>query len=374
MGWGGFITDVEPTLPIAGWNTGYDVTTWGIPSDATGVILYGHSSSAAPRRINARATGSTDPASSPDMGLNGGVQMFVRVGDNSEIDLNAEEPGAAIMRVVGYFGDEAYFLDNPVILTLDAGGTGTTPTTIDISSYLQGVDVAAAAIVRCRAPNGDFDERIIAKSTAETGMDNAGVIQQQQYQIVPIESDSEFDVYRSSTAGACDLVGYIKTNSGWTFYAPASEIELTRDNAYHDFAAAAGYTKALYQVDYSTAAATYAHIRKNGSSQPHEDMKPGGSGCDGVITELDGSGIAEYWSTTSAVATYAYLVGLWVEPSSSLYEGTIDQSPTGIDKNTYVKIATVAPTDDTLTVTISAAGSVGSDVVVADNVGITLVE
>jgi len=64
-----------------------------------------------------------------------------------------------------------------------------------------------------------------------------------------------------------------------------------------------------------------------------------------------------------------------LEPlDTSLYEGIIDQSPTGIAKNTYVKIATVAPTDNTLTVTISAAGSVGSDVVVADNVGITLVE
>ena len=62
---------------------------------------------------------------------------------------------------------------------------------------------------------------------------------------------------------------------------------------------------------------------------------------------------------------------LW---TSALYTGTIDQSPTGIAKNTYVKIATVAPTDDTLTVTISAAGSAGSDVVVADNVGIVLAE
>jgi len=57
---------------------------------------------------------------------------------------------------------------------------------------------------------------------------------------------------------------------------------------------------------------------------------------------------------------------------SELYTGTIDQSPTGIAKNTYVKIATVSPTENTLTVTISAEGSDPGDVVVADNIGISL--
>jgi len=92
------------------------------------------------------------------------------------------------------------------------------------------------------------------------------------------------------------------------------------------------------------------------------------------ITPSGASGTATWGSITTADAVqYTTFAIRSANPASeSLYSGTIDQA--AMVKNTYVKIpdATVSPTENTLTVTISAEGSDSGDVVVADNIGVTI--
>jgi len=110
------------------------------------------------------------------------------------------------------------------------------------------------------------------------------------------------------------------------------------------------------------------------TSRSQSQYAPGAANLDvGDETVDTGSNTSTY--TSDDYTALAVSIGLVFSPLSgggALYEGTIDQSI--MTKNTYVKIpdATVTPTENTLTVTISAEGSDPGDVVVADNIGISL--
>jgi len=92
------------------------------------------------------------------------------------------------------------------------------------------------------------------------------------------------------------------------------------------------------------------------------------------LTQLSGWSSGEdvdvYVKTGDVTGDESTVTKVVVTESSALFDGTINQST--MAKNQYVSVTTVTPTENTLTVTISAEGSASEKVVVADNVGITL--
>jgi len=372
MGWGGPISHQEIVLTASNeWQT-FDVNSlYGVPADATGIVIVLHiSATGSGRYVGVRPKGSSDETYY-DYTNRPYCQIISKIGTDSSIEVKSEVYTDMMLYAVWYFGDEAHFLATP---TTESLGTPGSFEEIDITTHVQGEDTAVAALAMPHY-TGDFASSYRVHMRPKGNTRDVGTLVNSGYSaMVPVDAGEIFDFYRSNTNIGLRILGYIKSDSGWAFtITPTVTNNLTANDTYTDLTSHSGKTAACYMTSATDSSQYFFGIRKNGTSVDDAHY-PSGRAESWYVVELDGTGTAEAMLGSAATSTVTvFTFGTWEEPGVlPLYDGTIDQSPTGIAKNTYVKIATVAPTDDTLTVTISAEGSDPGDVVVADNVGITL--
>ena len=376
MAWGGPVITPSEITPTgdAQWSTSaIDVKNHGVPSGASGVVIdVREDNSGGPYQIGARPADSSDSVLL-ELSISNNTQLYCAVDSNDEIEIYCEDLSECTFRITWYFGDEVYFHATPSTTKIDctSGSWQTGANAVDISSYVQDGDTAAAAILLVNDTNvgGKFGLRCAGSSES---LINGGVINAVGA-IVPISSD-KYDYYAQYNTFDIYFVGYIKANSGWAFGTTtplASDSIASADPTYTDLTQQSGKTGGLFRCITDVDSTTWYNLRKNGDAHTYYYKRPGGKNNGWFIRELDANGYAEVTVNTVNDSPIVQTWGVWAEPTA-LYDDVIDQD--AMTKNTYVYVTTVAPTDDTLTVTISAAGSAGSDVVVADNVGIVLAE
>jgi len=371
MGYGGPLTHTEITLSSASTWEPKDVTSFGADADAVGVILQiNRVASGDPSVIGARPNGGTETTHILDD--YGTFQLFVKVGTSNSIELYSGDLTNNHIYLVWQFKDEAHFLSTPQSMTTPS--VNATWTASDISTHVQAGDTAVAALIQMT-------------TTAEREQFNAGhggdgatyPFSPMSYLIgamVPVNSSNEIRLLAGDTvAVSATLVGYIKDFSGWTFYSDPTgfdHLDGQDDGNYHDLPQQSGKEAGLIMLGQKSSSTSVmdASLRKKGASEEY-DGRPGARGYSWSVIEYDSNGYAEIQQPIgdfSDGVTYVY--GTWIKPPDALFDGTIDQS-TGPFLH-YKLITTVAPTQNTLTVTIDDSQD-GVNKALIENIGLSLV-